>query len=147
MQGQRLERVNDLLHRVIAELLETRVRDPRKGFVTVTGVKTTADLKYATVTVSVLGDADATRESLKMLNNARHFLRSELKREVELRMVPELRFVLDESMAKMARVQELLHEIEQIEHTRPPVLGEDPSADEPSADEPSGDEPSGNESP
>ncbi len=121
MQGQRLERVNDLLHRVIAELLETRVRDPRKGFVTVTGVKTTADLKYATVTVSVLGDPEVTRESLKVLNHAKHFLRSELKREVELRLVPELRFVIDESMAKQARVQELLHEIAQIESARPPA--------------------------
>ncbi len=142
MQGQRLERVNDLLHRVIAELLETRVRDPRRGFVTVTGVKTTADLKYATVTVSVLGNADATRESLKTLNNARHFLRSELKREVELRLVPELRFVLDESMAKLARVQELLYEIDATEKARPPATSDEDAAaaDAPPSDDPAGDE-------
>lgn len=124
MQGQRLERVNDLLRRVIAELLETRVRDPRKGFVTVLSVKTTADLKYATVTVSVLGDEEKTRESLKVLANARHFLRSELKREVELRLVPELRFVADDSTTKLARVQELLLEIEKENVAREAAHGE-----------------------
>ncbi len=135
MQGQRLERVNDLLRRVLAELLETRIRDPRKGFVTVLGVKTTADLKYATVTVSVLGDDEQTRASLKVLANARHFLRQELKHEVDLRQVPELRFVADESMAKLARVQELLREIEDDDARRAGSAAA-PDADAAPADDP-----------
>ncbi len=124
MQGQRLSRVNDALRRTLAELIENRIRDPRRGFVTVTRVDTVGDLSYARVYVSVLGSAEQVKESLSVLQNARAFLRGEASRELSLRLMPELRFVLDTSLEESDRLDRLIKRVQSGEIIRDEEEGE-----------------------
>ena len=89
------------------------LKDPRVGYVTVTGVKTSPDLRYTRVYVSVLGD-EATREaSLEGLHSARGYLQGTLARELRLKYTPSLTFHYDESIDHGMRITELLHEVDE----------------------------------
>ncbi len=88
MQGKRLERVNQLIKEEISLLIQRELKDPRLGFVTVTEVETTADLKQAKVYVSVLGDDAQWVKSFKALESARGFVWSWLRRHLDLRVTP-----------------------------------------------------------
>jgi len=95
----------------IADILMRKIKDPRIGFVTVTDVEITDDLKNAKVFVSVYGgDKDA---SLKGLKCASPFIRSELGRRMRLRVVPEILFRFDSTVEQGAHIMELLRDIEQ----------------------------------
>lgn len=113
MSSHRLDRVRNLLRQVTSEILP-QVKDPRVGFVTVTDVEVTADLRHARVYVSVLGDSQARDEALKGLNSARGFIRRELTNQVTLRHIPELSFFLDDSLDRGMRVHELLQEAQKL---------------------------------
>ena len=93
MQGKRLDRVNQLVKEEISLLLQRELKDPRLGFVTVTGVETTKDLRSAKVFVSVLGDEQQWRASMAALLSARGFIRNWLRQHLNLRVTPELDFV------------------------------------------------------
>jgi ribosome-binding factor A len=108
MQGKRLERVNQLIKEEISLLIQRELKDPRLGFVTVTEVETTADLKQAKVYVSVLGDDAQWVKSFKALESARGFVWAWLRRHLDLRVTPELSFRPDRSMEHAARMQTLL---------------------------------------
>ena len=108
MQGKRLERVNQLIKEEISAVLQRQIKDPRLGFVTVTEVDTTADLKLTRVYVSVLGPEDQWAKSFKALESARGFVWSWLRRHLDLRTTPELLFRPDRSMEHAAHIQSLL---------------------------------------
>ena len=108
MQGKRLDRVNQLIKEEISMVLQRELKDPRLGFITVTEVETTGDLKLAKVFVSVLGDESKWAGSLAALKSARGFIRHWLRGHLDLRVTPELDFRPDRSMAHAARIQELL---------------------------------------
>jgi ribosome-binding factor A len=108
MQGKRLERVNQLIKEEISLLIQREIKDPRLGFVTVTEVETTADLKQAKVYVSVLGDDAQWIKSFKALESARGFVWAWLRRHLDLRVTPALSFRPDRSMEHAARMQTLL---------------------------------------
>ena len=93
--SQRLERVQKLARQVLGELLR-ELKDPRIGFVTITAVRVSADLRHARVLVSVLGDDEQKKESLAGLDSARPHLRQELGRQMRLKYLPDLHFYLDE---------------------------------------------------
>ncbi len=112
MQGKRLDRVNQLIKEEISTLLQRELKDPRLGFVTVTEVETSKDLRVAKVFVSVLGDENKWASSLAALASARGFIRNWLRRHLDLRVTPELDFRSDRSMEHAARIQALLREIE-----------------------------------
>ena len=113
MTTHRSERIADLVRHVLAGLLLKAVRDPRVGFVTVTDVKVSTDLKLARVFVSTLGDPTAREASVAALNHAAPFLKRALAKEVELRYIPDLRFFEDAAMEQGFRVETLLEEIRQ----------------------------------
>ncbi|HSE91677.1 MAG TPA: 30S ribosome-binding factor RbfA [Methylomirabilota bacterium] len=92
-------------------LLQRELKDPRLGFVTVTGVETTKDLRSAKVFVSVLGDEQQWRASMAALLSARGFIRNWLRQHLNLRVTPELDFRADHSMEHAARIQELLKQL------------------------------------
>lgn len=107
---KRSQRVSDLLREEIAEIIMRRLKDPRLGFVTVTGVDITEDLKIAKVFVSVLKQED--RElTLEILNSARSFVRSEVAKRVRMKVIPSIEFKIDESIEYGARIDRLLKEI------------------------------------
>jgi ribosome-binding factor A len=108
MQGKRLDRINQLIKEEISLLLQRELKDPRLGFVTVTDVETTTDLRQAKVFVSVLGGEDQWRASLKGLESARGFIRNWLREHLDLRVTPSLEFRPDRSMEHAAHIQALL---------------------------------------
>jgi ribosome-binding factor A len=111
MQGKRLDRVNQLIKEEISLLLQRELKDPRLGFVTVTDVQTSKDLRVAKVFVSVLGDEAQWAASLAALASARGFVRNWLRQHLDLRVTPELDFRADRSMEHAARIQELLKQL------------------------------------
>jgi len=110
---RRQRQVAELLHEEISILIQRRARDPRMGFVTVTGVEMTPDLRVAHVYVSVLGSDDDVRQSLQSLRHAAGFFRRELGASLSLRYLPELNFRSDDSLARGLRVDQLLDSLQQ----------------------------------
>jgi ribosome-binding factor A len=109
--SRRPEQVAETLRQVIADALTREVRDPRVGFVTLTGVLVTNDLSHARIMVTVPGEeADKTR-ALEGLQSAAGFLRSRAARTLTTRSVPELHFELDRGLEHAARISELLNDI------------------------------------
>ena len=108
MQGKRLERVNQLIKEEISMLVQRQLKDPRLGFVTVTEVETSKDLRQAKVFVSVLGDERQWASSMQALQSARGFIRNWLRDHLDLRVTPVLDFRADRSMEHAARIQTLL---------------------------------------
>ncbi len=112
----RPERVGHLMQREIADILAHRLRDPRLGaMVSVTDVEVTPDLSFARVYVSVLPQGADRERALAGLQHAAGFVRRELAPRLGLREVPEIRFLLDDSIERGARVDELLRRIERGE--------------------------------
>jgi ribosome-binding factor A len=111
MQTKRLERVNQLIKEEISMLVQRQLKDPRLGFVTITEVDTSPDLKHAKVYVSVLGPESQWTASFKALESARGFVWSWLRRHLDLRTTPELLFRPDRSMEHAAHIQSLLADL------------------------------------
>ena len=109
--SRRSEQVALEVQRILGDLLLTEVRDPRIGFVTITGVEVSSDLENARVHVSVLGDEEEEKSSLQALRRASGFFRTELARRMRLRQVPQLRFEADRSTAEAIRIGALIDEV------------------------------------
>ena len=109
--NKRLARLNEQLKRDLSELVRTRVRDPRVGLVTITGVEVAADLGSARVYVRDLGGPDELVETLKGLEAAAPYLRSILGKSMRVRRVPELRFREDRSYQGAQRIEEVLADV------------------------------------
>lgn len=111
MATRRQRQVAELLHEELSQIIQFESRDPRLGFVTVTGVEVNPDLRFARVFVSVLGDNDEVRSTLAGLANAAQFYRHRLRENVSLRYIPELQFKVDNSFEQGMRIDQLLDEI------------------------------------
>jgi ribosome-binding factor A len=107
----RPERLGELIRQTVAAFLTGNVRDPRIGFVTVTGVDVSADLGHARVRVSVMGSEDERARSLEGLASAARFLRAQLSRDLPLRTSPELHFELDRGLQHALRIDEVLRRL------------------------------------
>ncbi len=108
-EGTRPSRVSEEFREVLAEEIP-KLKDPRVGFVTVTSVRVTADLRKAHVLYSVLGDDAAKSATRAALNSARPHLRSVLGRQVRLKFLPDLEFEEDDSFDRLQRIDRLLKE-------------------------------------
>jgi ribosome-binding factor A len=104
----RIQRVNQLIREEISHLVQRELKDPRLGFVTVTEVDVSKDLRTAKVYVSVLGPESDWQGSLQALESARGFIRNWLVPRLRLRTVPHLTFHPDRSMAHAAHIQTVL---------------------------------------
>jgi len=111
LSAHQVERVADRIRRVLAEILRGELRDPRAGFVTITGVDLSADRRHARVYVTVLGESGA--QSLRALEHATPFLRRALAGRVGLRFTPQLTFVLDPGEEAGQRVDRILDRLRQ----------------------------------
>ncbi len=108
MAGARMRRVDGALREVLGEAISKDLQDPRVGFVTVTAVKTSPDLRHAHVYVSVLGDEAARAGTLAGLQSAHGFLQARISQELRLKHTPELIFDYDESVDRGMRVTQLI---------------------------------------
>jgi ribosome-binding factor A len=111
MQGSRPARVGDQIREELSELLTRHVKDPGIGFITITHVKVSPDLQVARAFYTLLGDDKARKETAKALDRATPFLRRQIAGRLRLRRAPELTFQFDESIARQARIEELIQEI------------------------------------
>ena len=106
----KIERIASMLEKEISYILMTEVKDPDIKFITVTNVKLASDLGYAKVYVTVL-DQNKKDETLRSLKAARGFIRRELANRVEIRHIPELDFVYDESIEYGKKIEDIIEEI------------------------------------
>lgn len=112
----RPERVAHLMQREVADILQNKMRDPRIAtMVSVTDVEIAHDLSFAKVFVSILAEGEERDRTLKTLASAAGFVRHELAPRMGLREMPELRFLLDDSIQRGARVDDLLRRLQQGE--------------------------------
>ena len=113
MIPDRLKRINEACKEALGEILQERIKDPRVGFVTVTRVEVSPDLRQAKVWLSVLGSEEEVEDSMAAVNKARGFMRKELGRRVRMRYTPELRILLDRGAEVSERVQGILYRLEE----------------------------------
>jgi ribosome-binding factor A len=107
MPSDRLRRVDEAIRQVLSDAVRD-VKDPRVGFVTMTAVKTSPDLRHARVYVSVLGDEAARAASLEGLRSAHGFLQRRVAEELRLKHTPTLDFVYDDTAERGQRLTELI---------------------------------------
>ncbi len=110
MSGERQARMADRIQQILAERLEKGLRDPRLGFVTITDVKVSGDLQHATVFYTVLGDDEEREASAAALGSATGYLRSEVAKNLNVRLAPSLEFVQDALPETAGHLDELLRE-------------------------------------
>ena len=119
MATGRMRRVNEAIRVILSDTIARELKDPRVGFVTVTGVKTSSDLRHARVYVSVFGDQEQRSESLAGLHSAHGFLQRRVASELTLKHTPMLSFEYDESIDHGMRISELINETERAASTEP----------------------------
>jgi ribosome-binding factor A len=111
MTSDRMRRVDEAVRQVLTDAVAQDLQDPRIGFVTMTSVKTTSDLRHARVYVSVLGDETQRAATLAGLSSAHGALQRRLARELRMKRTPTLEFVYDDTTDRAMRVEELLERI------------------------------------
>ena len=121
----RPERVAQMVQQLLGEIFARGMRDPRIGFVTITGVKMSPDLREARVYWTVHGDPEQRKHTAKGLDNARGFLRREIAGDLKLRVTPDLHFTYDEAIDRGERIEQLIRQVHDEEKDR-----HDPPAEE-----------------
>jgi ribosome-binding factor A len=106
-EGSRLDRVNEEVREILAQEIQ-RLKDPRVGFVTVTGVRVTPDLRKARVFYTVLGEERDHKATRAALRSARSHLRASLGHQIRIKVTPELEFEEDAAAAEGGRVEEII---------------------------------------
>ena len=113
---KRSEKVAEAVHELVSELLVKGLKDPRIGFVTITGVKVTDDMHLATVYFTVIGSDAEKKATEQGLNSARGFIRKEMGKNFRMRYVPDVIFKYDESVEYGYRIESILKEIGSTEN-------------------------------
>jgi ribosome-binding factor A len=108
MSDERMRRVDEAMREVLSGAITSELKDPRVGFVTVTSVETSPDLRHARVFVSVLGDDAVRRRSLDGLQSAHGYLQKRVASELRLKHTPTLQFLYDDSADRGLRIAEIL---------------------------------------
>ncbi len=110
MASDRMRRVDEAMREVLSAAITSEIKDPRVGFVTVTAVETSPDLRHARVYVSVLGDEKVRRRSMDGLTSAHGYLQRRVAGELRLKNTPTLHFLYDDSTDRGMRIAELIEE-------------------------------------
>ncbi len=128
MPATRKQRLQESLRLELSDVIRREMRDPRflEGLLSITEVEVTADLKHATVYVSVLGDEQVRQDELKALRGATHVLRGELKRRRAFINVPELSFKYDDTIERGSQMFDLLERVRREDAER--ALAQPPDA-------------------
>ena len=113
MSQLRIEKIQELMKQEISQIILRELKDPRIGFVTVTQVEVTGDLRNAKIYVSLMGSEQEIKDCWTGLQSSLGFIRREIGQRIRLRCTPELSFHLDKSLDYSAHIQELLMKIKQ----------------------------------
>lgn len=111
MAVKRSDKVAEEIHKIVSALLIRGLKDPRIGFVTITGVKVTTDIRQATIYFTVIGSDEEKRDTEAGLNSARGFIRKELAQDLKMRFTPEVIFKYDTSVEYGQHIESILKEI------------------------------------
>jgi ribosome-binding factor A len=111
MTSPRIARLRELFKQETSAILRRDMKDPRIGFVSVTDVELTPDLRHARIFVSVYGDAEAKARTMAGLRSAEGFVRTELAQRIRLRYIPQVSFRIDESIEQGDRINRLLRQV------------------------------------
>jgi ribosome-binding factor A len=117
-KSQRLERVEHEIVRELSELLHKELKDPRVGFVTITGCKVSPDLRTARVYASPMGDSRTNAQTMRGLASAAGFLSVELGKRLGMRRTPTLTFVRDDSIQRGVRISTMIDEVKRLDEAR-----------------------------
>ncbi len=120
--SKRTQQVADEIQRILSEVIQYELKDPRVGFATVVGVDLSADLQHAKVRISVM-DETQRADTMEGLERARGFMRRRVAQELRhLRSVPELHLALDTSLDYSMHIDQVLRQVEQERRSNPPNL-------------------------
>lgn len=125
MSEVRVRKLQQFIQQEISQMLMRGLKDPRIGFVTVTEVRVTGDLREATIYCSFMGSDDQKDVSLKALRHASGHIRSELGKALKLRHVPELTFEKDSTLDYSMHIESILNKIHEEEKIKPASLSSD----------------------
>lgn len=113
VDAARARKLADRIQRIVAEMLDRRIKDPRLGFVTVTDARITADLREATVYYTVFGEPEEKVSTAAALESAKGVIRTEVGRQTGIRHTPSLTFVVDEVQENAQHIEQLLNQARQ----------------------------------
>jgi len=119
LPGRRANRVGDLILREVADLLMTKVKDPRVKKITVTGIAVSKDVRYARVYYSLIGDEQEILEAQHGLDSAKGFIKREIGLRIDLRYVPDIVFKHDPSLAEGDHMEKLFQKLRTEESSGP----------------------------
>jgi len=117
LPGRRANRVGDLILREVADLLMTKVKDPRVKKITVTGISVSKDLRYARVYYSLIADQQEILDAQKGLDSAKGFIKREIGLRMDLKYVPDIVFKHDPSLAEGDHMEKLFRKLRTEEET------------------------------
>jgi len=113
----RQKKIADQIKKLVSVIIDRELKDPDKGFITITHVKMSGDLRIAFIYFTDLGGKEAAERSLQALNRAKNFIRNAIAPHLKLRFIPELRFFIDDTFEYAQRIEELLKQIKKDETT------------------------------
>ena len=111
MSSQRPGRVQEALRQEISKIVHSEMKDPRIGFITITKVDLTKDLRYARIYFSILGEDKEKKLALRGLNNAKGYIKGLLADRINLRFMPEIAFAIDESLGHAKHIYDILDQL------------------------------------
>ncbi|MCL6472518.1 MAG: 30S ribosome-binding factor RbfA [Firmicutes bacterium] len=115
MQTARAQRVGELIKKELSDIIKREIKDPRIGFVTITGVDVSPDLRHADIFISVLGSRKAKEATLEGLQSSSGFLRKELSKRIRTKHFPELKFAFDPSIEAGMRIEKIIKKLHKKE--------------------------------
>jgi ribosome-binding factor A len=110
-EKRRLVKYAGNIKKTVSSIIDLKVKDPEKGFVTITSVKVSPDLRIASIYYTVLGDDEQKVKTKKALDRSTGFIRNELKPSIKSRWLPELRFFYDETLDQAYKINKLINKI------------------------------------
>jgi len=129
--GHRLLRINESIKETLSSVITAEgLKDPRVGFVTVTGVKTSADQRHAKVYVSVLGKQAEREATMKALDKSRGFLQARINASLHMKRTPQLEFVYDGTLDNALHIEKLMKREEEVLGSEAPDIFVDGEADD-----------------
>jgi len=116
----RQDKVSEAIRQEASMIIHDKLKDPRLGFVTITNVEVTQDLRYAKIFLSVLGSDEAYKNTKEALDSALGFVRKLIAQRLNLRFAPEIAFYEDRSTEYSVRIEEVLNEIKELDEQNKP---------------------------
>jgi ribosome-binding factor A len=124
--SKRTEQVAEEIQRILGEVIQYELKDPRVGFATVVGVSVSGDMQHARVRISVMGDEEQRRATMAGLERAKGFMRRRIAQELRhLRTVPDLRLDLDTSLDYSLHIDDVLRQVAQEREQNPPQIDDE----------------------